>query len=206
MSSKASKSSTPQSTGVKNTAQNQLPRKRWYPTLSENSDQHLQNAMRFTWDSLYQIRESITNVANAAGVANAVAEDPPPTVASQAAGVQSAGASSSGSTGGGAASSSGSSSTGPSNTQMLGLNVKATPPANGQSPTYNSSTGQIEFMNSVTWTTSIPSHSSDAGVQGTIAFDPTAADKNLYLCILTGPGHSGAGTPIQWLKYSGGTF
>lgn len=174
------------------TTQSQLAHKRWYPPLPSDTHQDVQNAHRFAFDNLYQLRGWTRQLAFASGVAL----DGDSATANVTAGTSSRSASASntispatGKASSGPSFTSGSQ-TGPSNSQIMGLNVAATPPQDGGQLTYNASAGQWEQQtiadtisenNLVTWTTILPAHSSDTGTPGTIAFNGT--DGHLYVCV-----------------------
>jgi hypothetical protein len=188
------------------TTQLQVAHKRWYPSLPADTHQDIQNAHRFAFDNLYQLRGWTRQLAVASGVALEGDSISAGSVSSSATNTAKTGASPSS----GHPSFTSGSQTGPSNSQIMGLNVSATPPQDGGQLTYNSATGQWEQQtiadtiaenNLVQWTTSLPTHATDAGTAGTIGFDPTGSDDHIYICVKTGIAGS-----AQWCRLGGWDF
>ena len=128
---------------------------RWYPNRRDVPDYGMWNSFRVAFDHIYSQADAISGLS-AKAAAPSGKSDPPSQFG-----------------------------VGPSNSQILGLNVKAVTPVGGQAVTYNEQDAQWETTNVVAWTTDIPATHTAPGVQGTIAFDPTGVDQHLYICVAT---------------------
>ena len=125
----------------------------WYPNRGDFKTHAEYNASRQAFDRIYDLQRKVAGMAGGGAAGKTGGATAAPTLGDS----------------------------GPSTSQIAGLNVTATPPAHGQSPTYNAATGE--------WTPATaaggvapPVSSSAPGVPGQIAFDGT----HLYVCITSG--------------------